>query len=130
MKRVLLLVAVGVGLWLVLLGPAWWWYGEPALLHSGVALALSLVPAVATMLWATGNNAPERQLLAALGGSVVRMGVALGVGAFLFFEYPQTFSAAFLGWVLVFYLVLLALEVTLLLRPAGPPPSDHTRSSI
>jgi hypothetical protein len=132
MKRVLVLAGVGVGLWLVLLAPAWWWYGELALLQSGVALALSLVPAVATLIWAdrVWKNSPEMQLLAALGGSGVRMAIVLGVGAFLYFQYPETFSAAFLVWLLVFYMVFLALEMALLLRPGKPLHGHDTKAAI
>jgi hypothetical protein len=131
MRRVLVLASVGVGLWLVLLTPAWWWYGELALLQSGVALALSLVPAVATLLWAdrVWKNSPEMQLLAALGGSGVRMAIVLGVGALLYFQYPETFSAAFLVWLLIFYLVFLALEMTLLLRPGNSLHGHDTKPS-
>jgi hypothetical protein len=123
---------VGVGLWLVLLAPAWWWYGELALIQSGVALALSLVPAVATLIWAdrVWKNSPEMQLLAALGGSGVRMAIVLGVGACLYFQYPETFSAAFLVWLLIFYLVFLALEMTLLLRPGKSLPGHDTKAAI
>ena len=132
MRRLLVFAGVGVGLWLVLLAPAWWWYGDLAFLQSGVALALSLVPAVATLIWANyaAKNSAESQLLAALGGSGVRMGIVLGVGAFLYFQYPETFSAAFLGWLLVFYLVFLALEITLVLRPGKTPATPETKASL
>jgi len=132
MRRVLVLVGVGVGLWLVLLAPAWWRYGDLVLLQSGVAFSLSLVPAVATLIWANyaWKSSPESQLLAALGGSGVRMGIVLAVGAFLYFQYPETFSAAFLVWLLVFYLVFLALEITLVLRPGKTPPAPETKASL
>lgn len=118
MKRVLLLAAGGLGLWLVLLVPAWR-LGENAVLQSSVALAICLVPALATMLWANRlwKQAPDMQLLAALGGSGIRIGATLGVGAFLYFRYPETFTAAFWGWVVLYYLVVLGLEIFLIIRP-------------
>src|SRR5262245_16517078 len=124
MKRVVLLVAGGLGLWLLLLGPAWWWLGDHAVLQSSVALAICLIPAMATMVWATRawKHAPDMQLLAALGGSGVRLGATLGVGAFLYFKYPELFTAAFWGWVVLYYLVLLGLEIYLILRPANGVP--------
>jgi hypothetical protein len=120
MRRALILTAVGVVLWAVLIGPALSWFGEIALLHSTVALALSLVPGVATMLLADAawRRSPDLQVLAALGGSGVRMALALGIGLVLFFGYRQTFGAVFLAWLMIFYLVLLGVEVMLLLQPA------------
>jgi hypothetical protein len=119
MRRAFLLTAIGLGLWLALLLPAWLWYGHLALVQSATALILSLLPAVVTMLWAdiVWRRSPDLQVLAALGGSGVRLAITLGVGAFLYFNYPDTFTPAFWGWVLLFYSVLLAAEVALLLRP-------------
>ena len=131
MKRVFLLAAVGTGLWLVLLAPAWWWLGEIAVLQSGIALAICLLPALATMLWANHawEHSPDMQLLAALGGSGIRLGTTLGCGAVLYFQYPDTFTAAFWGWVILFYLVLLGLEIWLILRPSTGVSSDQSKAS-
>lgn len=128
MRRVLLLASGGVGVWLVLLAPVWWWLGENAVLQSSVALAICLIPALATMLWANhvGQHAPDMQLLAALGGSGIRLGATLGVGTILYFQYPETFTAAFWGWVGLFYLVLLGLEVFLILRAGNRVSGDPT----
>jgi hypothetical protein len=132
MRRALVLTAVGVALWAVLIGPALWWFGEIALLQSAVALSLSLAPGVATMLLADAawKRSPDLQVLAALGGSGVRMALALGVGMALFFGYPETFSAAFLGWLLIFYLVLLGVEVMFLLQPVQNPGAQGLRGSV
>src|SRR5262245_13938725 len=103
MKRVVRLAAGGMGVWLILLAPAWLWLGDNAVLQSSVALAICLIPAVATMIWATRawKHAPDMQRLAALGGSGIRLGATLGAGAFLYFRYPETFTAAFWGWVVL-----------------------------
>jgi hypothetical protein len=88
-----------------------------------------LAPALATMVWATSawRHAPDMQLLAALGGSGVRLGATLGVGAFLYFKYPETFTTAFWGWVILYYLVLLGLEIFLIVRSAkGLPDGGMT----
>jgi hypothetical protein len=118
MRGVAVLTGVGLALWVVLLGPAWLWYGQLALLQSATAFVLCFVPGVVTMLAAQrlGRRSGDLQILAALGGSGVRMAVALGVGAFLYFQYPAAYTAAFWGWVLVFYIVFLTVEVTFLLR--------------
>jgi hypothetical protein len=57
-------------------------------------------------------------LLAGLGGSGIRMAIVLGIGFLLFQQMPDRFPLAFLYWLLIFYLSVLALEVTLLVRQA------------
>ena len=50
------------------------------------------------------------------------LGVGLGIGLLLHTKMADVFPAVFLYWLLVFYLVVLGLEVWLLVRqpPAGP----------
>ena len=123
MRNLAILVGVPLVLWGVLLYPGWWLSGDDVFLQSGVALALCLVPAVVTYVMIQKFAAtPDARLLATLGGSGVRMAVSLGVGLILHVNMPKAFPAVFLYWLLVFYLVILALEVGLLVRqpPAGP----------
>ena len=89
------------------------------------AFGLTAVPALATMLWAgvTFRSAPDMLLLAGLGGSAVRMVVALGGGLALAAADRQTFGPAFLLTLATFYLLVLALEITLLVR--GQPASEN-----
>jgi hypothetical protein len=121
MKNLAILVGVPLLLWGALLVPGWSLWGEDALLHSGVALALCLVPAVATfILILRSATTPDMRLLATLGASGIRMGVSLGIGLLLHTKLPAAFPMIFLYWLLVFYLVILGLEVTLLVRqPLG-----------
>jgi hypothetical protein len=121
MKNLAILVGAPLVLWGALLYPAWLLWGDEAILHSGVALALCLAPAVATFVaiqrFAT---TPDARLMATLGASGVRMGVSLGVGLFLHLRMEETFPVIFLYWLAVFYLVILGLEVGLLVRqPPG-----------
>jgi hypothetical protein len=108
----------------VLLGPAWLLFGGNVLLESSVALALTLVPALATLFWAqrVSRGSPETLL-------GIRMAIVLGIGAWLYFGYPATFGNGLLGWIIVFYLVLLAVEVTLLLRPTTSLAGNETKAS-
>lgn len=119
MKRVLTLAGVGLVLWLAALAPASLWLGNEAVIQCSVALAICLAPALATLLWAecVWRHDSDMRLLAALGGSGIRLLVTLGVGAFLYFQYPETYTRSFWGWVAFFYLVLLGVEVFLLVRP-------------
>ena len=104
-------------MWGALLYPSWLLWGEDALLQSGVALALCLVPAVATFVAIRQlTMTAATRLLATLGATGIRMGIVLGLGLLLHTQRPETFSAGFLYWLLVFYLVILGLEVGLLVR--------------
>ena len=112
--------------WLLTALPAALLGAEDALLDAGVAAALCGVPAALTLVWCQWSYAgsPERQLLAVMGGTAVRMVVVLGAGMALFHTVPAFHRVAFWFWVIGFYLVTLALEVGLVVRrqtPAGQP---------
>lgn len=136
-RRLGVLVAGIVLLWAVLAALVWLlWdrliypeHGPPrdvALVFSGVAALLCLLPAAGTLAWAAWGQgrSPEHQLYAALGGSGIRMFFVLGAGMLLtnltYFQQP-----GFWMWVLAFYLFTLLLEVLLVLRgqpaPAAKP---------
>lgn len=91
---------------------------EDVLLQGGVAFALAFVPAVLTLagVVCSYRGAPEMQLLAALGGSGIRMMVALGGGFLLTNARPQIFNQPFWTWLVLFYLTLLGFEIALLIR--------------
>src|ERR1700730_4216190 len=116
-RSIELLVGGAVAIWLLLLSPAYRLGGEAAILFSTVALLLCLAPTVLTMLWTrwAAAQTPEQQLVAVLGGTGVRMGVVLAVGLALY-RWSSAFShVRFLFWLLAFYLLTLALEITLLI---------------
>jgi hypothetical protein len=87
--------------------------GDEAMVFSGTAALLCLVPTAATLVWAerAGRNSP----LIVLGGTGVRMGaalaggLALGIGVPYFQDRP-----AFWIWLVVMYLFTLAFDVLLL----------------
>ncbi|GIW83064.1 MAG: hypothetical protein KatS3mg105_4871 [Gemmatales bacterium] len=115
MKRVGVLIGGTVLFWLVSVGVAGWWVAHPAILFSGVALALSLFPALASLVWsmlATRQSA-EQQLLSMVGGMLLRMALALGIGSLLYFRTKLFHHSAFWVWVLLFYLFTLTLETIL-----------------
>jgi hypothetical protein len=120
MKSLAVLIAIPTLLWLALLGPALMIWGEPAFVQSVAALGLCLVPAVATLIMVQRlGKTPEDRMLAGLGSSGIRMAFVLGIGFLLFRAVPETFPVTFLYWLALFYLVALAIEVSLLVRPAG-----------
>ncbi len=90
--------------------------GESVLLEAGVAFALAFIPSTATLVWVVVSyrSTPEMQLTASMGGSGVRMMIALGGGYLLTTTRADLFGSAFWYWILLFYLGLLAFEITLL----------------
>lgn len=117
MKNLLILIGLPVLLWAILLYPAQRIWGDDALMHSGVALALCLVPAVVTFV-ATSRltKTTDQRMLAALGSTGLRMAFVLGIGMILNSQLPEKFPNAFLYWLALFYLVILGLEVGLVVR--------------
>ena len=117
MKALGILAGATILLWAVLCYPGYLLRGELGLLHGGVALGLCLVPALGTLAWATWpGTTPENRVVALLGGSGVRMLVSLGGGFLLYKGLPEWFPDSFWIWMGVFYLFVLVMEVTLVLR--------------
>jgi hypothetical protein len=95
--------------------------GAETLVQGGAAFALTFVPAAITLAWVviSYRSDPSMMLLASLGASGIRMAVALGGAFFLTQAYPDEFATPFWLWLVLFYPVILALEITLLVRQ-GP----------
>src|SRR5262249_45437091 len=117
-KRVGLLIGFTLTAWAATAYPAWLVGGDQGLAYSGVAVALCLVPTALTLLWADWANqqSPEQQLTMVLGGTGIRMGFVLGVGLLLYLLVPFFQKQSFWVWLLVFYLLTLALEMVLVVR--------------
>jgi hypothetical protein len=92
--------------------------GETGLVYSAVAMGLCLLPSVVTMVAADWSfrQAPDLQLAIILGGTGVRMGFVLGVGLLLYYLVPFFAQPSFWIWLLIYYLLTLALEVVLVVR--------------
>ena len=117
MKSLVLLVGISVLAWAALLYPGWHWLGGAALVQSAVAWVLCVVPGAAATAWALGRNqTAETRTLAVLAGSGIRMFATLAGGLILTELWPEAFPKVFWLWVGVFYLLLLALEVIVLVR--------------
>lgn len=117
-RRLAVLIGTTAAVWVLAALPAKYWIGPEALVTSGVAALLCLVPTSATLLWAGWalDRAPEQQLAMVLGGTSVRMfGVLAGAWALQrWVPYFQE-QTGYWGWILVFYLLTLALEMALIL---------------
>lgn len=117
--RLLFFVGVTLTFWLLAALPArWLGGGDLAILYSGTAALLCLIPGVAALLWAgLSSNQPGQQLTIALGSTSIRLFFVLGMAFLLDRTLPLYHgSLAFWIWVLVFYLLTLAVETTLLLK--------------
>lgn len=110
----------------VALLPGWLLYEHDLWLPCAAAWGLSFVPAALTLGWALGAFAgqAETQLLAVMGGSLLRMAAALGGGFFLSHRWPDRFDTGF--WILLLgnYLAILAAEIAVIVRRAGPQGTD------
>ena len=128
-RRLELLVAGTLAFWAALAYPAWHYGGLPAIIFSGVAMVLCLVPTATTLALSrrTGPD-PTHLLMVVLGGTGIRMAAALGGGMGLFLSVPYFRDTAFWVWVLLFYLFTLALEMGLLMAgrsASGNSPIPH-----
>jgi hypothetical protein len=56
------------------------------------------------------------KLLACLGGSGVRMAIALGGALFLTNAQPERFGFPFYAWLVAFYMGMLGFEIALVVR--------------
>jgi hypothetical protein len=122
MKRLGLFTAATLLFWGAVAYPGVLLFGGDSLVLSATALGLCLVPALATLAWAqwSTHSSPDQQVVAVLGGTGVRLGVALGGGMLLQSAYPHIFTPALWGWLLAFYFFTLTLEIILLVgKPAG-----------
>jgi hypothetical protein len=125
-RRLAWFLAGSLAFWAVAAGLAFVLWDGVAVAYSSAAAALCLLPSVVTFLWTARGLAqsPEQQLLAALGGTGVRMFFVLGAGLLLTHTVPYFAERqqSFWFWLLVFYLFNLALEMSLLV--AGRPLAD------
>jgi hypothetical protein len=117
MKKLGWLAGATILLWAMLIYPGWLFWGSSVWVHSLTALALCLMPALATLAWALKiGGAPEMQLVAILGGSGVRMAVALGGGLLLHETLPELFANTFWLWMVLFYMFILVIETILVVK--------------
>jgi len=91
-------------------------------LFYGTGLLLCLIPTSVTLWWGRRalEQSPEQQLTAVMGGTGVRMFVVLFAAWALWSNVGFFHQNSFWTWLLIAYMVTLALEITLLLmgKPA------------
>jgi hypothetical protein len=120
----LLLLAMGmIGTWLVLLYPTVRLGGSDGVLASGCAMLLCLIPACVTLAWRAGvtERSPSERLFRMVLSMGLRYTVVLGGGCGLYLLVPSLNQIGLWLWILVYYLVALALETALLAVPREHP---------
>jgi hypothetical protein len=125
LRRLLLLLLGTLTFWVLTAVPARaLGGGEAAVVLSGTALLLCVVPMAGTLVWTDWSlrQGPEHQMTAILGGTGLRMFLVLAGGCLLYATIPyyQKYPGFWI-WVVVCYLFTLALDMTLILigRPAA-----------
>ncbi|HEX4591689.1 MAG TPA: F0F1 ATP synthase subunit A [Gemmataceae bacterium] len=117
-RRLVILIGGSLVFWVIVAALSRMAWGNPAVIYSAAASVLCLVPAAITLAGATwaASQPADKQAVAILSGTGVRLAVALG-GGFALTEWVPYFRQegppslwAFIG---VFYLVTLALETGL-----------------
>lgn len=131
--RLFSFAAVSVLAWLLIALPARAAWGDATALASAAALAVCLVPALGTLAWVQWSWAKpvETQFVAGLGGTGARLFAVAVLTILLVQGVPLLGEHGFVAWVILFYLLTLALEVGLLLwwwpvaqpRVANPTPA-------
>ena len=112
---------VGIGLWLLLAGPAYLLAGSRGI--EGLAYAAALcIPVGCIVIFIAGRwSSSDAPLVAVLVGMLARMGVVLGGVLVLQVYRPDLQLVEFAIWIILFYIVTLAAETLLLLRGRTVP---------
>ncbi|MGH7200630.1 MAG: hypothetical protein ACREJB_08505 [Planctomycetaceae bacterium] len=121
-------------LWLALCGPAWWLAGSEGLWGLTISALLCLVPGLIVFVVAAFGRTAASPVGAVLLGMALRMTFVL-VGVLVVRGVrPDLGLRSFLVWLVMFYLVTLAIETWLVLRstdhsPRRPLPGSVPRDS-
>ncbi|MBL8848788.1 MAG: hypothetical protein JNG89_03860 [Planctomycetaceae bacterium] len=113
--RVRHLIAVTAALWLLAALPAWLIADRGGLEGLTYALLLCLAPGVIALRYVAADGGPNQALAALVVGMGLRMAFVLAGTLVLRFLRPDLGPSAFHVWVIVGYLVTLAVETRLLL---------------
>lgn len=118
-RRLLLLLLGALTFWVLVAVPARaLGGGEAAVVYSGTALLLCVVPMAGTLAWTSWSlrQGPEQQMAAVLGGTGLRMFLVLGAGWLVYSSFPYyQQQPGFYIWLVVCYVFTLALDIGLIL---------------
>lgn len=120
LRRCGCLTASTVGLWVLLAWPAYRWSGFAGVEELSFAAGLCLIPGWLAFWLVSRYVAAKSQSLAMLAGSVLRMFFVLA-GVLLLRMQRDEIPKSFLVWLVVFYLMTLAVETRLVLKNTASP---------
>lgn len=121
------LVAVMGAVWLVVCGPAWWLAGRAGVEGSLYAALACLVPGL-VVVSVVERVAPEsRAMVGLVVGLVLRLAVAVAAAVVVASVRDDLRLAEFFGWLVLFYLVALAAETSLVLSEGASGRSRGSR---
>ncbi len=112
----------------VLVSPGYALVGTGCLVSAGIAAGVSLLAAEFALAIGWLFRGPAAAMYGMVAGMFARMSVALFTGVALQRGVPLLADAAMIAYLLVFYLVTLAVEAALLvakIRPAAVPPAEQ-----
>lgn len=121
-----------LSIWAILTLPAIWIGGNQSLIDSATAQLLCLIPSAATLAWSQRSfrGSSWNQLRAMLVGSAVRMFTVLTCVLILGLTVRFFQHAGFFVWVIVFYLITLAIEIPMMLALVKPGMKDRKTASM
>ena len=128
-RRLALLVLGCLSAWGALAYPAWLVGGKDGVLQSAVAAGVCLVPAALSLLWGRRalRRGPEQVFLLLTGGLVLRIALVFAAAIVLSIVVPGLRHREFWLWIVIFYLVTLALDMALLLWGHAAPRAPSKR---
>ncbi len=119
LKQCGILAATSVGLWLLMVVPAWMVAGSRGVIGLTISAFLCLLPGWAVFLIVGQWGALQSQASAVLVATVLRLVVVL-VGAMAVVGVRPDFGLRdFFVWLIIFYTVTLMVETLLLVRKAS-----------
>jgi len=114
LTRILRLAAATLGLWMLCAGPAWLIAKQSGLEGLTYALLLCLIPGIVTLRLAKVGNSRQAPYAVLMGMGLRMASVLMGALALWAFR-PDLGPGAFHVWLIVGYLVTLAVETRMLL---------------
>lgn len=116
LRKIAVLSAAAVGLWLVLSGPAYWLGGTAGLEGLTYAALLCLVPGWLVVYVTSRYPEAGTQATAVLLGTGLRMAFVLIGTIMLQGSRPDLGFREFVVWLICFYLAFLGLETAMLVK--------------
>lgn len=111
-----LLIGIGILFWGLCVGPAWWLAQSDGVLGLSIAAVVCIFPGCIALLVKTFLSPSQNAFF--LLSSALRFGVVVGTVLVLKSQRPDLGLKQLFVWLILFYMLVLALETWLVLRRA------------